>query len=558
MSNQRIILGQVPGNEAPASASATPALPDPILDGLKRGWKVHGGPHQPLPAVLDCDVAIVGSGAGAGITAEMLARAGLKIVIVEEGPLRSSSQFRQREADAYPQLYQEAAGRKTLDQSVNILQGRSVGGSTTVNWTGSFRTPPDALAYWGDKFGLSDFNEAAMAPWFEQAERRLNIHPWPTDPNENNDVLRRGAEKLGIPTKVVSRNVKGCWNLGSCGMGCPTNAKQSMLVSTLPVALDLGATLLVQTRASRFELQGERVAALVAEPVALDGKVTGQPVRITAKHYVVAGGAINSPALLLRSKAPDPQALLGKRTFLHPTAGGTALFDHPVAGWAGAPLSVFCDHFLHQGAIDGPVGYKLEVAPVHPAFALTNGGGVGADLAQRAREMPNTQLMIALLRDGFHADAAGGAVQLRDDGTPVVDYRLSDYLLDGVRRAYVTMAEIQFAAGARTVRPVHEQAAPYASLAEAKAGIAGLTMKPFLATVGSAHVMGGCTMAADAGRGVVRPDGQHWQITNLSVHDGSVFPTSLGANPQLTVYGLATRLTTGLIQRLGAKPVTLA
>ncbi|MFX7849916.1 GMC family oxidoreductase N-terminal domain-containing protein, partial [Acinetobacter baumannii] len=77
--------------------------------------------------------------------------------------------------EAYPQLYQEAAGRKTLDQSMNILQGRCVGGSTTVNWTGSFRTPPDALAYWGDKFGLTDFNEAAMAPWFEQAERRLNI-----------------------------------------------------------------------------------------------------------------------------------------------------------------------------------------------------------------------------------------------------------------------------------------------------------------------------------------------------------------------------------------------
>lgn len=539
-------------------AAAAPALPDPILDGLQRGWKVRGGPHGALSAVLDCDVAIVGSGAGAGITAEMLARAGLKIVILEEGPLRSSSQFKQREADAYPQLYQEAAGRKTLDQSINILQGRSVGGSTTVNWTGSFRTPPDALSYWGDKFGLKDFNETAMAPWFEQVERRLNITEWATAPNENNDVLRRGAAKLGVPTHVVKRNVKGCWNLGSCGMGCPTNAKQSMLVSTLPVALDLGATMLVQTRAARFELQGDRVSALVAEPITLDGAVTGAPVRITAKHYIVAGGAINSPALLLRSKVPDPHKLLGKRTFLHPTAGGTALFDHEVAGWAGAPLSVFCDHFLHQGAIDGPVGYKLEVAPVHPAFALTNGGGIGADLAQRAREMPCSHFMIALLRDGFHPDSPGGAVQLRPDGSPVVDYKVTDYLLDGVQRAYLTMAEIQFAAGAKSVRPVHEQAKPWTSWAEAQAGIAGLSMKPFLATVGSAHVMGGCSLAADADRGVVRPDGQHWQIANLSVHDGSLFPTSLGANPQLTVYGLATRLTTGLIRRLGAAPVPLA
>ncbi|MFG6432486.1 GMC family oxidoreductase N-terminal domain-containing protein [Roseateles sp. LYH14W] len=534
------------------------SLPDSILGGLQRGWKVHGGPHAALPASLDCDVAIIGSGAGAGITAEMLARAGLKIVIVEEGPLRSSSQFKQRELDAYRDLYQECGGRKTVDQAMNILQGRCVGGSTTVNWTGSFRTPPDALAYWGDKFGLTDFNEAAMAPWFEQVERRLNISDWLTEPNENNGVLKRGADKLGIPTKVVRRNVKGCWNLGSCGMGCPTNAKQSMLVSTLPAALDLGATMLVQSRAAKFELRGERATALVVEPVALDGAVTGAPLRITAKHYVVAGGAINSPALLLRSGAPDPHSLLGKRTFLHPTAGVVALFEHEVAGWAGAPLSVFSDHFLHTGPVDGPVGYKLEVAPVHPAFALTNGGGIGAELAQRARDLPRTQLMIALLRDGFHADAAGGAVKLRSDGSPQLDYALTDYLLDGVRRSYLTMAEIQFAAGAKAVRPVHEQAADYASLAEAKAGIAGLAMKPFLATVGSAHVMGGCTLAADAARGVVRPDGQHWQLANLSVHDGSLFPTSLGANPQLTVYGLAARLTSGLIQRLGGKAQPLA
>eukprot|EP01031_Cornospumella_fuschlensis_P016400 gene16400-20042_t len=117
------------------------------------------------------------------------------------------------------------------------------------------------------------------------------------------------------------------------------------------------------------------------------------------------------------------------------------------------------------------------------------------------------------------------------------------------------MAEIQFAAGAKTVRPVHEQAKGYANLAEAKAGIATLAMKPFLATVGSAHVMGGCTMAADAGRGVVRPDGQHWQLGNLSVHDGSVFPTSIGANPQLSIYGAVNRMAQALAKRLTGRDV---
>ena len=109
--------------------------PDPILEGLARGWRVHGGKHAALPSLMSCDVVIVGSGAGAGITAELLARAGLDIVVVEEGPLHSSTDFNQRESEAYPNLYQESAARKTADKAINILQGRCVGGSTTVNWT---------------------------------------------------------------------------------------------------------------------------------------------------------------------------------------------------------------------------------------------------------------------------------------------------------------------------------------------------------------------------------------------------------------------------------------
>ena len=147
---------------------------------------------------------IIGSGAGGGVTAEILALAGLKVVIVEEGALKSSKDFKMREADAYPALYQESAARKTRDKAINILQGRTVGGSTTVNWTSSFRTPDATLAYWQKHFGLADYSPAALAPWFEMMEQRLAISPWLTPPNENNDLLRRGAAKLGIPTGAIS------------------------------------------------------------------------------------------------------------------------------------------------------------------------------------------------------------------------------------------------------------------------------------------------------------------------------------------------------------------
>ena len=539
------------------AAAPNSAVADPIADGLARGWRVLGGAHGALPPTLECDVAIVGSGAGAGITAELLSAAGLKLVIIEEGPLKSSRDFRQLESEAYPALYQESAGRKTADKAINILQGRCVGGSTTVNWTSSFRTPSATLAYWREHYGLSDFTDDALSPWFLRAEQRLNVGPWLAAPNENNELLRKGALKLGIAAAAIQRNVKGCWNLGACGLGCPTNAKQSMLVTTIPTALDRGATLLVETRVARLELQQGRVAALQCAAVSPNGTLTGATTRIVARHVVVAGGAINSPALLMRSAAPDPHRRLGARTFLHPVALSAATFDHEVAGWQGAPQTIYSDHFLDLHPIDGPIGYKLEAPPLHPLIFVTSIGGFGREAAANFAQFANTHALLALLRDGFHAESPGGRVALRKDGTPELDYPLTPFVMEGARRALLSMAELQFAAGAEQVMTGHELAPIFTSWQQAKDSIATLPMQPLLVKFVSAHVMGGCGMAADAARGVVRPDGVHWQIDNLSVHDGSLFPTSIGANPQLSVYGIVNKLATQLAKRLTGRDVTL-
>jgi choline dehydrogenase-like flavoprotein len=536
-------------------------IPDPILAGLQRGWKVLGGKHGALPATITCDVAIIGSGAGAGITAELMSQAGLNVVIVEEGPLKTSSDFKQNEPEAYASLYQEGAGRKTKDKGITILQGRSVGGTTTVNWTSSFRTPDDTLKFWQERFGLTDYNHDALAPYFAQAEARLNISPWAVAPNENNELLRRGAAKLGIKAEVIPRNVKGCYNLGSCGMGCPTNAKQSMLVTTIPFALDHGATLLVETRVEKLDIVGGHIQSMqciAVKPNAAPVNTAGPATKIVAKHFVLAGGAINSPALLLRSKAPDPHQRLGTRTFLHPVALSSAVMKDKTTPWTGAPQSIYSDHFLHTQPVDGPIGYKLEVAPLHPIFFGANLPGFGEKQAELYRQFPHANAMLALMRDGFHDQSIGGKVELRDDGSPLLDYPLTDYVLEGARRSLLVMAQIQFEAGATMVYPGHELAQGTSTWAATKASIEALPMKPLLTKIGCAHVMGGCGLAGDEKRGVTRPDGMHWQLENLSIHDGSIFPTSIGANPQLSIYGNVNRLAQGLVKRLTGKDVVLA
>jgi choline dehydrogenase-like flavoprotein len=528
------------------------STPDPIKAGLARGWKVLDAAATTRDHEIECDVVVIGSGAGGGVTAEILAQAGLHVALVEEGPLAGSTEFRMREREAYPRLYQESAGRQTLDKGITILQGRCVGGGTTVNWTSSFRTPARTLAHWSGPLGLATMSEAALAPWFTRMEERLAIGAWAVPPNENNDILRRGAQKLGIPTGAIRRNVKGCANLGYCGMGCPLNAKQSMLVTTIPAALDRGAILVQRARVTRLVIADDKVTACEAHGVERNGApALPYRVRLRARHYVLAAGAIGSPAVLLASDAPDPHVNLGKRTFLHPTVVSGAVFPQKVEGYYGAPQTIYSDHFLDNVALDGPAGFKLEAPPVHPILAGITLPGFGAEHAKWMTRFPQLQVLIALLRDGFHADAPGGQVVLRS-GWPVLDYPMTDYLWNGVRRAYLAMAEIQLAAGAESVMPLHEMGRAVGNMREARTLIDELPLRTLQARVVSAHVMGGCAMGADARHAVVAESGRHHQLANLSVHDASVFPTSLGANPQLTIYALAGRMAATLAASLKA------
>ena len=208
---------------------------------------------------------MIGSGAGGATSAELLSAAGFKVLLIEEGPLKTSSDFHLQENEAYAQLYREGLGRMSKDGAITILQGRAVGGTTLVNWTSSFRTPEQTLEHWAREHGVKGLASEDLHPWFERIEQRLGISPWALPPNPNNDVLRRGCEVLGYRWAVIPRNVRGCWNLGYCGMGCPVNAKQSMLVTSIPTTLDNHGELLYLARAQRFEHDGRRITQLLCQ-----------------------------------------------------------------------------------------------------------------------------------------------------------------------------------------------------------------------------------------------------------------------------------------------------
>lgn len=523
---------------------------DPIAIGRERGWRIDDAATFREHTQIDADVAILGSGIGGVLAAARLSAAGAKVVLLEEGGLYSSRDFRPDERRAHADLYQDNAARQTTDKGINLLQGRCVGGGSVVGWTQMQRAPLLTLEWWRSRLGLSDMLSAALEPWFIQAEQLLNVGDWMQPPNATNNLLAAGCRKLGYAWAPTRRNVNGCQDLGYCGLGCPINAKQSAL-SLLPMAMDAGCRLITRCRVERLvpDEAGKGIAMAGGQALDAAGRPTGHTVTVRARQYLLAAGTVGSPAIMLRSKLTDPLKLTGARLFLHPASLSLARYPQAVEPWRGAPQSVYSDHFLGKQPLDGAFGYGLSVVPLHPLLAAVLLPGFGDEYARRMRALPHLQLLQAPLRDGFSDASRGGRLRLREDGTPELDYPLTDAVWEGVRRAWLSMAEVQFAAGAAEVLTLHESAKPVTSWSAAQQMIDSLPVVSGQARLLSTQLVGGMAMGKDEQNGVVSSIGQHFQWPNLTVVDASVLPTGLGAPSQLTVLALACRAVAALQER---------
>ena len=489
---------------------------------------------------VSADVCVVGSGAGGAVLSEQLVSRGLRVVMLEEGGYHTRAEFNMRESWAYPALYQEMGNRATDDQSVLILQGRSVGGGTTVNWCTSFRTPERVLDRWASDYGVQGLTTAALTPHWEVLERRLHISEWPREGmNRNNHVLWVGCEKLGFSRGLIRRNVNNCADLGKCGLGCPIDAKQSMLVTLIPDAVERGMDVYANASARRLIVEGRRVRGVEAQ--ILDGSSDapkGVTLTVRAKTVAVCGGAINSPALLLRSGLTG-RGNVGKRLYLHPVVIMAAQMEQPVEAWNGAPQAVYSHHFIDRGP--DRMGYFLEVPPLYPMIAANVLPGFGVAHQTLMQRLPSTQVTIAITADGFVPGDVGGSVRLGDpkERRVHIDYPLHPWHWEAFRDACEVMARVQFAGGAREVFSLHASPVRLRPGDDIGRLLAAAPWEAGRVRVATAHQMGGCCMGKDAEHSVVDSTLRYHDLDNLFVVDGSVLPTSLGVNPQETIFGIA-------------------
>lgn len=493
---------------------------------------------------LETDAVVIGSGAGGAVVAAELAMAGKNVIVLEKGGYNHEGNFTQLEEQAGTELFLKRGGMATKDLGVLIMSGSTLGGSTIVNWMTCFRPSNDVLAEWDQYSEMRGyFTDQQLQQSFAAVEQRLGVNLEQSQRhNRPNQVLFDGATALGYHADANPRNAIGCeQRCGGCNFGCRNGCSQSTMKTYLQDAYDHGARMLTHCSADKVLIENGRAVGVKAS--ANDAQ-TGRTwnVTIRANLVVVAGGALHTPAILLRSGLSNPH--IGRHLHLHPTTVSVGLYPDKVYAWRGALQSAYSDQFVH---LDGNYGYKLEAAPGHPGlFALARPWVSARDYREQMTRGAHLAPIIIVTRD-----KGEGTVTVDHTGEPVVDYRVSSYDRKHVAHGLRQMARIHFAAGAAEVmslqnKPTYVERSAHTTLHEQhlrdfdrQVERHGMGINRIL--MFSAHQMGSCRMGANPKTSVTDEHQQVHGVKGLFICDSSVFPAASGVNPMVSIMGLAHR-----------------
>ncbi|EYF03364.1 GMC family oxidoreductase N-terminal domain-containing protein [Chondromyces apiculatus] len=485
-----------------------------------------------LPLHLKADLCVVGSGAGGAMVAMVAAEAGMKVVLLEAGEFLTPADMVQREEVMLPRLYWEAGGRTTADRAVHIHQGKGVGGSTLHNLNLCKRIPASIRARWAAERRLERLPVEAWDALYAEVEALLEVKEVPPGLwNRHNRLLEAGCKALGWRGGGVAHNRTGCVGSGFCEVGCAYDAKNNAVKVLVPRAVKAGAEILARCQAVLVRHEGGRVSGVSA--VGLEPG-TNRPlgeVTIDAPRVCVAGSATATPALLLRSEVPDPGGETGKRLRIHPALVAAGEFDEPVRAWEGIPQTYECTELLDLEREDGPRAWIIP-AFAHPVGTATLLPGHGEMHRSLMRKYAHLAAFTAMIHDH-----TAGEVQPDGDLGLRIDYWPDAADRQELCRGLHGCAALLFAAGARRVivpsRPtrIYERGD---SIEELKT----LTLTRGAMDVTAVHPMASVPMGDDPAVAAVSSEGKHHHLGGLWVGDGSLFPTSIGVPPQLSIYAM--------------------
>jgi hypothetical protein len=480
---------------------------------------------------LECEVVVVGTGAGGAVVGKELAERGHAVLFVEEGDFHQRDSFTGSSVQAHVDFYRGSLS--VGNAPILIFAGRLVGGSTAINTGSCFRTPDPVLHRWCEELGTDAFAPEAMAPHFAKVERILEVGPAnraASGPAAR--LMMEGCDALGWRHEPMLRNAPGCMGEGFCDFGCRTDARKSTNLSYLPPALERGSMLLTGFRVDGVLREGGRA-------VGVEGvDKNGRRLKVRADAVVFGGGALFTPLFLAKQGLGGGSGQLGRNLTLHPSTGLMARFDERIDGHRHIPQGHYSPHFIDSD------GILLNVAQADQNYTPMMTPMVGRRLMDYVDQLSHMAGFGMLVSD----EEASGSVREGAKGFPFVRYDMTRGDVDRIHRGFIHLAEMAFAAGAHRVYPAL-QSWPvvdrdnFRRFRAARLG-AGDTMCT------SYHPLGTVKMGSDPKTSVVDLDHQMHDLPGLFIVDSSTVQGPLGVNPQVTIMAMATRAAGRIVDRV--------
>lgn len=478
---------------------------------------------------LTADVAIVGTGPGGAAAGRVLAAAGRAVVFLEEGPARP--RFRPNLAAVNRYHMQEGGAMLAqADQIMPIAAGRGVGGGSLVNSALCFRTPNAVLDGWSTLLGDDRYGPAALSPIFDEIGALIEVATTPRAiAGENNLLICRGVERLGLRGGLAPRNAPRCAGCGFCNFGCPVGGKASVDTNLIPMALGDGAIVQADTKVDRILVQDDHVTGVSGSVRHTDTGVEVGRIEVRAERVFLCAGGIGTPRLLHHAGlASILGPAVGQGLHVHPGNAVLAECEHDVHMWKGATQGAY----FESDDLPGVLPHTLSMPPGALLLLFGKVGLEAKAMLHRVKKMAGCAVMIS--------DKGEGTVGANSDGTANIHYRFDTNDIQRIKDGMVLTAQVLLEGGARTLLcPVHG-VGEHTDLASFEAALMPRSIRDF--TLYASHPMASCRMGTDPTTSVVGVDGQAHQLRGLYISDSSVFPTSLGVNPQLTTMVMSTAI----------------
>lgn len=474
---------------------------------------------------LQCEVVVIGTGAGGAAVAHELAARGRAVLLLEEGDYHRRASFTGRPGPAYRTLYRDRGVAFSLGNvSIPVWSGRAVGGTTIINSGTCYRAPESTLTDWRQRLGLPRvFSRAGLRPYYERAEAVLGVAPADLKHiGAVGQLIARGADRLGYRHGPVLRNAPDCDAQGVCCLGCPTGAKRSTDVSFVPAALKRGAQLVTAARVVAVDVVAGRARGVTAR------LRSGRKLKVHADAVVVAAGTLSTPLLLAASNVCRASGWLGRNLSVHPASKVVALFDERVDMARAIPQGYAVEHFQSEDLMFEGGSLPVDLTAMSIPW-------IGPRFTELIESYPHLALFGFMVKD-----RSRGRVWRGRSGSPLVTYHLNRRDTRLLQRGMEILCAVFQAAGAKRVLPMvpgHDEVTTPAALERLRAS----RLRPSDLEVSGFHLLGTCRIGTDPAHSCIGPDHEAHDVASLYVCDGSAVPSSLGVNPQLTIMAMALR-----------------